>query len=184
MGLVEAPSLVESNDVDRASVFGSINDALVGISLLLLVPIAVLLARPNGSGRGPQVFGVVGVSGLVVAAAIQFLHVLRAIDTTAQPILTGVAFVMVGVWLLALTYPAHAGVVFGVAARWAGALAGLGYLSIGGLAVAVGPAARAHPEKFLSSPFVVVVYADGLLRSQFGPPVWAILSGRRLLAAK
>ena len=43
--MVEAPALIESGDVDRITVFGSTNDALIAVGLLLLLPVALFVGR-------------------------------------------------------------------------------------------------------------------------------------------
>jgi hypothetical protein len=181
--LVEAPALVESGDVDRITVFGSTNDALIAVALLLLVPVAVFVARVAEPRNLQQVAQYVGLGGLGLGSAFMVTTALRVIDYGTNSILIGVAFVMVGAWLLALNIPAGASVLFSPGARWAGILAGLAFLSIGGFAAIAGPSATANPADLTSSPVLVALLGAGTAGLHLATPVWAILTGRRWLAA-
>jgi hypothetical protein len=181
--LVEAPALVASGDVDRITVFGSTNDALIAIALLLLVPVAVFVARVGEPRRLQQVAGYVGLAGLGMGTVFMVTTALRVIDYGTNSILIGVAFVMAGAWLLALNVPVGASVLFGRGARWAGILAGLAFLSIGGFAAIAGPSATANPTDLMSSPVLVALLGAGTAGLHLATPVWAILTGRRWVAA-
>ncbi len=178
---VEAPALVESGDVDRITVFGSANDALIALSLMLLLPVAAFVARVGEPRRLQQVAGFVGLAGLGLGTIFMFTTALRVIDYGTNSILIGVAFAIVGAWLLALNVPAGATELFGREARWAGVLAGLGFLSTGVFAAIAGPSATADPATLLSSPLLVAVLGLGTAGLHLATPVWAILSGRRWL---
>ncbi len=180
--LVEAPALVESGDVDRITVFGSANDALIAISLMLLLPVAVFVSRVGAPRNLQQVAGYVGLAGLGLGIVFMATTALRVIDYGTNSILIGVAFVLVGAWLLALNVPAGASVLFSRGTRWAGVLAGLAFLSVGGFAVIAGPSATAHPTALMSSPILVALLGAGTAGLHLATPVWAILSGRRWLA--
>lgn len=181
--LVEAPALVASGDVDRITVFGSTNDALIALSLLLLIPVAVFVARVGEPRRLHQVAGLVGLAGLGLGTVFMVTTALRVIDYGTNSILIGVAFVLVGAWLLALSAPAGAGVWFSRRARWAGVLAGLAFLSLGGFLPIAGPSATADPAGLMSSPILVALLGAGTAGVHLATPVWAILTGRRWLAA-
>jgi hypothetical protein len=181
--LVEAPALVASGDVDRITVFGSTNDALIAIALLLLVPVAVFVARVAEPRRLQQVAAYVGLAGLGMGTVFMVTTALRVIDYGTNSILIGVAFVMAGAWLLALNVPVGASVLFGRGARWAGILAGLAFLSIGGFAAIAGPSATANPTDLMSSPVLVALLGAGTADLHLATPVWAILTGRRWVAA-
>ena len=181
--LVEAPALVESGDVDRITVFGSTNDALIAVALLLLVPVAMFVTRVGQPRRLHNVAGTVGLLGLGLGVVFMITTALRVIDYGTNSILIGVAFALVGAWLLALNLPAGASVLFSRAARWAGILAGLAFLSIGGFAAIAGPSATANPTGLMSSPVLVALLGAGTAGVHLATPVWAILTGRRWLAA-
>ena len=180
--LVEAPALVESGDVDRITVFGSTNDALIAIALVLLLPVAVFVARVGEPRRLHQVAGWVGLAGLGLGTVFMFTTALRVIDYGTNSILIGAAFALVGAWLLGLNVPTGAGALFGRAARWAGVLAGFGFLSTGVFASVAGPAATADPTALMSSPLLVAVLGLGTAGLHLATPIWAILTGRRWLA--
>lgn len=181
--IVEAPALVESGDVDRVTIFGSTNDALIALSLLLLVPVALFVARVGEPGRIHQVVGIVGLGGLGLGTVFMVTTALRVIDYGTNALLVGAAFAMVGAWLLALNVWAGAHVLFSHGARWAGVLAGLGFLSIGAFGAMAGPSAFADPAALLSSPVLVAVLGAGTAGLHLATPVWAILTGRRWIAA-
>lgn len=180
--LVEAPALVESGDVDRITVFGSTNDALIAVALLLLGPVAVFVAGAGQPRTLHQVAGYLGLAGLGMGAVFMVTTALRVIDYGTNSILIGVAFVMVGAWLLALNVQAGGSVLFSRGARWAGILAGLAFFSIGGFAAVAGPSAAANPTALMSSPVLVALLGAGTAGLHLATPVWAILTGRRWLA--
>lgn len=181
--IVEAPALVESGDVDRITVFGSTNDALIALALLLLLPVALFVTRVGEPRRFHQVAGLVGLAGLGMGAVFMVTTALRVIDYGTNSILIGVAFLMVGPWLLALSAPAGTSVLFSRTARWAGALAGLAFLVTGAFIALVGPSATANPTALMSSSILVVLLGAGTAGLHLATPVWAILTGRRWIAA-
>jgi hypothetical protein len=181
--MVEAPGLVESGNVDRITVFGSTNDALVALALLLLVPVAGFVGRVGEPRRLHKVARYVGLVGLGLGTIFMSTTAVRIIDYGTNAILVGVAFAMVGAWLLALNAPAGASGLFSRGARWAGALAGLAFLSVGGFGVVAGPSVLANPTSLMSSPVLVGLLGAGTAGVHLATPVWAILSGRRWLAA-
>jgi len=179
--LVEAPALVASGDVDRITIFGSTNDALIALALLLLLPVAVFVSRVGAPRRLHQVAGYVGLAGLGLGSVFMFTTALRVIDYGTNSILSGVAFAVVGAWLLTLNAPAGASVFFNRRARWAGVLAGLAFISTGVFAAVAGPSATADPASLLSSPILVALLGAGISGVHLVTPVWAILTGRRWL---
>jgi hypothetical protein len=181
--LVEAPALVKSGNVDRVTVFGSTNDALIAVALLLLLPVAVFLARVGEPRRLHQIAGYVGLAGLGLGVVFMVTTALRVIDYGTNAILIGVAFALVGGWLLALNVQAGASVLFSRGARWAGVLAGLAFLSVGGFSAIAGPSVLANPTGLMSSPALVALLGLGTAGLHLATPVWAILTGRRWLAA-
>ena len=180
---VEAPALIDSGDVDRITVFGSSNDALIAVALLLLVPVAMFVARAGEPRHIHNVAGPVGLGGLGLGVVFMTTTALRVIDYGTNSILIGVAFVLVGAWLLALNIPAGASALFSRGARLAGVLAGLAFLSIGGFAAIAGPSATADPTSLTSNPVLVALVGIGTAGLHLATPVWAILTGRRWLAA-
>jgi hypothetical protein len=181
--LVEAPALIESGNVDRITVFGSTNDALIAVALLLLLPVALFLTRVGEPRRLHQIAGYVGLAGLGLGVVFMVTTALRVIDYGTDAILIGVAFALVGAWLLALNVPAGASVLFSRGARWAGVLAGLAFLSVGGFSAIAGPSVLANPTGLMSSPVLVALLGLGTAGLHLATPVWAILTGRRWLAA-
>ena len=179
---VEAPALVDSGNVDRITVFGSTNDALIAVALLLLLPVARFVAQVGEPTRLHEVVGFLGVAGLGVGVVFMVTTALRVIDYGTNAVVIGVAFAMVGAWLLALNVPAGAGVLFSRGARWAGVLAGLGFLSVGGFGAIAGPSVLANPTGLMSSPVLVALLGLGTAGLHLATPVWAILTGRRWLA--
>lgn len=179
---VEAPALIESGDVDRITVFGSANDALVALSLLLLVPVAAFVARVGEPRRLQKVAGLVGLAGLGLGTVFMVTTAVRVIDYGTNSILIGVAFALVGAWLLALCGSAGASALFSRRARWAGVVAGLAFLSTGGFAAIAGPSVLADPSGLMSSPILVALLGAGTAGVHLATPVWAILTGRRWLA--
>jgi hypothetical protein len=181
--LVEAPALVESGDVDRITVFGSTNDALIAVALLLLVPVAVFVARVGAPSRLQQVAGYVGLAGLGMGTVFMVTTALRVIDYGTNSLLIGVAFALVGAWLLALNIVAGPSALFSRGARWAGVLAGLAFVTIGGFGAIAGPSVMADPTSLMSYPVLVALLGAGTAGLHLATPIWAILTGRRWLAA-
>jgi hypothetical protein len=181
--LVEAPALVESGNVDRITVFGSTNDALIAVALLLELPVALFVARVGEPRRLHQIAGYVGLAGLGLGVVFMVTTALRVIDYGTNAIVIGVAFALVGAWLLALNVPAGASVLFSRGARWAGVLAGLAFLSVGGFSAIAGPSVLANPTGLMSSPVLVALLGAGTAGLHLATPAWAILTGRRWLAA-
>jgi hypothetical protein len=181
--LVEAPALVESGDVDRITVFGSTNDALIAVALLVLVPVAVFVARVGEPRRLHQVAGYVGLAGLGLGTVFMVTTALRVIDYGTNSFLIGVAFALVGAWLLALNVPPRASALFSRGARWAGVLAGLAFVTIGGFGAVAGPSVMADPTSLMSYPVLVALLGAGTAGLHLATPIWAILTGRRWLAA-
>jgi hypothetical protein len=181
--VVEAPALVESGDVDRITVFGSTNDALIAVALLLLVPVALFVARIGEPTRLQQVAGLVGLAGLGLGTVFMFTTALRVIDYATNSFLIGVAFALVGAWLLALNIPPRASALFSRGARWAGVLAGLAFVTIGGFGAIAGPSVMADPTSLMSYPVLVALLGAGTAGLHLATPVWAILTGRRWLAS-
>jgi hypothetical protein len=181
--LVEAPALVESGDVDRITVFGSTNDALIAVALLVLVPVAAFVARVGEPRRLHQVAGYVGLAGLGLGTVFMVTTALRVIDYGTNSFLIGVAFALVGAWLLALNVPPRASALFSRGARWAGVLAGLAFVTIGGFGAVAGPSVMADPTSLMSYPVLVALLGAGTAGLHLATPIWAILTGRRWLAA-
>jgi hypothetical protein len=181
--LVEAPALVESGDVDRITVFGSTNDALIAVALLLMVPVAVFVARVGEPRRLHQFVGPVGLAGLGLGVVFMVTTALRVIDYATNSFLIGVAFALVGAWLLALNISPRASALFSRGARWAGVLAGLAFVTIGGFGVIAGPSVMADPTSLMAYPVLVALLGAGTAGLHLATPVWAILTGRRWLAA-
>ena len=180
---VEAPGLVESGNVDRITVFGSTNDALIAVALLLLLPVAVFMARVGAPRRLHQIAAYVGLAGLGLGTIFMVTTALRVIDYGTNSLLIGVAFAMVGAWLLAVNTSAGARVLFSRGARWAGVLAGFAFLTIGGFGVIAGPSVMADPTSLMSYPVLVALLGLGTAGLHLATPVWAILTGRRWITA-
>lgn len=181
--LVEAPALVESGDVDRITVFGSTNDALIALALMLLLPVAGFLARTGEPKRLHRVVGFFGLAGLGLGTVFMITTALRVIDYGTNSVVIGVAFALVGAWLLALNVRAGSSALFSRGARWAGVLAGLSFLSIGGFATIAGPSVLADPTGLMSSPILVALLGLGTAGIHLATPVWAILTGRPWIAS-
>jgi hypothetical protein len=181
--LVEAPALVESGDVDRITVFGSTNDALIALALMLLLPIALFLARTGEPRRLHRVVGFVGLAGLGLGTVFMVTTALRVIDYGTNSLLIGVAFALVGAWLLTLNVRAGSSALFSRGARWAGVVAGLSFLAIGGFGAIAGPSVMADPTSLMSFPILVALLGAGTAGLHLATPVWAILTGRRWIAS-
>jgi hypothetical protein len=180
--LVEAPALVESGDVDRITVFGSTNDALIALALMLLLPVAIFLARTGEPKRLHGVVGFVGLAGLGLGTVFMLTTAVRVIDYSTNTLLIGVAFALVGGWLLALNVPAGASPLFSRGGRWAGVLAGLAFVTIGAFGAIAGPSVMADPTSLLGYPILVALLGAGTAGLHLATPAWAILAGRRWLA--
>lgn len=180
--LVEAPALVESGDVDRITVFGSTNDALIAVALMLLLPVAGFVARAGEPRRPHRLAGFVGLAGLGLGTVFMVTTAVRVIDYGTNTFLIGVAFALVGAWLLALNVPSGASALFSRGARWAGALAGLAFVTIGAFGAIAGPSVMADPTSLLGYPILVALLGAATAGVHLTTPVWAILAGRRWLA--
>jgi hypothetical protein len=181
--IVEAPALVDSGNVDRITVFGSTNDALIAIGLLLLLPVAMFVGRVGEPRRLYNVAGLVGLAGLGLGTVFMVTTALRVIDYSTNAFLIGVAFALIGSWLLMLNVPAGASALFSRGARSAGVIAGLAFDTIGGFGAIAGPSVMADPTSLMSYPVLVALLGAGTAGLHLATPVWAILTGRRWLAA-
>jgi hypothetical protein len=100
---LEAPSLLEAGDLDQPTPLGHTNDVLIAVTLILLLPVVSFAARAGGwTTAVAKVIAQGGAAGLLLGALVQVLYVLGIVTNTLQPVLLGVAFLLVGGWLVAL----------------------------------------------------------------------------------
>jgi hypothetical protein len=83
-----------------------LNDVLVMVQYLVAVPIAVALHTLFGAWNPAlsRVAMVVGISGMLATAALQFLLVIGALTFAQQVVPVSVALLVVGAWLVITGY--------------------------------------------------------------------------------
>lgn len=181
---LEAPRLLEAGDLDQPTPLGHTNDVLIAVTLVLLLPVVGFLARAGGwPSAVARVIAVAGAAGLLLGALVQVLYVLGIVTDVLQPVLLGVAFLLVGGWLVALGLAPSASRLSGRAASVAGLAAGVGHTGIGAVSVLVGPSAMADPNALAGSPALVAVIGVAVLLAYLAFPAWGILVGRRWITA-
>ena len=97
--ILEAPQTVAAGA--KTSRLGALNDALGGIQLLLLLPVAARLAL---AGNLPSRLGAIaGVVGLAAGAIASELYVLELIGFTVNYPMVAAGNGLVGVWILTIS---------------------------------------------------------------------------------
>jgi hypothetical protein len=181
---LEAPSLLEAGDLDQPTPLGHTNDVLIAVTLILLLPVVSFAARAGGWPTAvAKVIALGGAAGLLLGVLVQVLYVLGIVTNALQPVLLGVAFLLVGGWLVALGLAPSASRLSGRTASVACVVAGLGQIGIGAVSILIGPSAMADPNAFAESPALVALLGGVVLLAYIGFPVWAILTGRRWITA-
>jgi hypothetical protein len=181
---LEAPRLLKAGNLDQPTLLGHTNDLLIAVMLVLMLPVVGFVARAGGwPSPLARVIAFGGAAGLLLGALVQVLYVLGIVTGTLQPLLIGVAFLLVGGWLVALSLAPSASRLSGRAASVAGVVAGLGHIGIGAVSILIGPSALADPNAFAGSPMLPALLGVVVLLAYVGLPVWGILLGRRWITA-
>jgi hypothetical protein len=177
---LEAPSLLEAGDLDQPTPLGHTNDVLIAVTLILLLPVVSFAARAGGWPTAlAKVIALGGAAGLLLGVLVQVLYVLGIVTNTLQPVLLGVAFLLVGGWLVALGLAPSASRLSARTASVAGVAAGLGHIGIGTVSILIGPSAMADPNAFAGSPALLALLGMVVLLTYVAFPLWGIVLGRR-----
>lgn len=154
----------------KGGLFGPMNDAASVFQMLLMLPIAAaffLLTRPNAAGLA-LLAAAIGSVGMLIAAALQTLLVLGAVEYTQTIATVLAAGAAVGLWLIVTNSLAlSTGILPGVLAPL-GIAVGAGHiLTVIGFRIG----GQQHPLFYL-----------GALFSVFGYSIWAFWLGRLFLS--
>jgi hypothetical protein len=180
---LEAPQIVQSGESGTPPLFGTLNDASFIVVALCLLPVALALHEQERvqSPTGSRITLMIGILGMLNAAAVQALYVPRVISTAQQSPLLNLSIGTIGLWLLLVN----------VLGRGTAILRGLAWLGIGiGVCLLLlpltyfaggGAALLDDASASLSNPLVIIGFATAMLGLGLAYPVWAILVGRRFL---
>jgi hypothetical protein len=154
--------------------FGPINDVLLGVMALCMIPIAVL-NQSQAPGLIRTIVMLAGIAAMLTLTIHQLLLVTGKVhihnyDRITEPtlaIMNG-ALGVIGLWLLAINYVSRNYAVFMGLPIVIGMLAGLGFV---GMPIAYWRGGMKHP----------LTYVTGMLW-QIGFPIWAIWLGSVLSA--
>ncbi len=177
---LEAPALV-----DRGGGWvplGRTNDALIGLTALVAIPLAALL-HTTWRVRAPVASNVafaVAVVTMVATGVIQLIYAANLVSTATQLVVVGSALAGTGAWLVAVSIGRAASSVGG-ALRWIGVAAGIGYILLFAASV-IYSAGNLNQQAMRQNPPLLALFGIAVLASQIGYPVWAIWLGRRLRA--
>jgi hypothetical protein len=178
--ILEAPQAVAAGA--QTSRLGALNDAMGGVQLLLLVPVAATL-RLNGPrlSRLAAIAGVAGLAGIGVAAE---LYVLGLIGSEVWYPIAGAGYVLIGVWIGSISLIGRSGSLprgltrLGVASGAGILMVPVGVFLLGGLGALADPRLVLHNYPFLAT------IAIGIVAIVIGVPIWSIWLGRHLLTTK
>ena len=175
--LLEAPRAVAAGA--QTSRLGAINDALGGVQLLLLVPVAAtLLLTSHRLGLLAAIAGVAGLAGVGVAAE---LYVLGRIGSEVWYPIAAAGYVLIGVWIGSISLIGRSGYLprgltrLGVATGAGILMIPVGVFLLGGLSALTDPRLALHNYPFLAS------IAIGIIATVIGVPIWSIWLGRHFL---
>ncbi len=161
--LLEAPQAVAAGA--QTSRLGAINDALGGVQLLLLVPVAA--TQRLTSRRLGLLAAIAGVSGLAGVGVAAELNVLGRIGSEVWYPIAAAGYVLIGVWIGSISLIGRSGYL-------PRGLTRLG-VATGGLSALTDPRLALHNYPFLAS------IAIGIIATVIGVPIWSIWLGRHFL---
>ncbi len=173
--LLEAPQAVAAGA--QTSRLGAINDALGGVQLLLLVPVAATLRLTSHRlGLLAAIAGVAGLAGVGVAAE---LYVLGRIGSEVWYPIAAAGYVLIGVWIGSMIgrsgYLPRGLNRLGFATGAGILMIPVGVFLLGGLSALTDPRLALHNYPFLAS------IAIGIIATVIGVPIWSIWLGRHFL---
>ena len=175
--ILEAPQAVAAGA--QTSRLGAINDALGGVQLLLLVPVAAAL-RLNADRLG-LFAAVAGVAGLAGAAVAAELYVMGLMGSEFWYPIGAAGDGLIGVWVGSVSLLGRTGYVpagptrLGVATGAGMLMIPVGIFLLGGLSALTDPRLALHNYPFLGT------IAIGIIATAIGLPVWSLWLGRHVL---
>jgi hypothetical protein len=137
--------------------FGPINDAVSVIQMLLMLPIAAalyLLTRHDATALA-LLAAAIGIAGMLIAAVLQALLVLRIVEYEQTAAATLSAGGAVGIWLVVANLLAVAAGALPVGLALTGVVAGAGYVL---LVIGFRRGGQGHPLFYAGSGLAVMGY--------------------------
>ncbi len=178
--ILEAPQAVAAGA--KTSRLGALNDALGGIQLVLLLPVAVRFGLAGDLLS--RLAALAGIAGLAAVAIAAELYVLGVIGSETNYPIVSAGNGLVAVWMLTVSLNGRSGQLsqgltrLGIATGAGILMIPLGVFLLGGLS------SLSDPRLALQNyPFLATV-AVGIVAIAIGLPIWSIWLGRHLLAAK
>ncbi|TME16196.1 MAG: hypothetical protein E6I63_07435 [Chloroflexi bacterium] len=177
--ILEAPQTVAAGA--KTSRLGALNDALGGIQLLLLLPVAARLAL---AGNLPSRLGAIaGVVGLAAGAIASELYVLELIGFTVNYPMVAAGNGLVGVWILTISLGGEPRLARGL--KRLGIATGAGLLMIPlGVFLLGGLGSLSDSRLALRNYPFLATAAIGITAFAIALPIWSIWLGRQLRVAK
>lgn len=179
--VVEAPAIIGSGDTERWVPLGRTNDALIGITALMAIPVA---SRVHAAWRlrAPTASAVafaIAMLALTATGVTQLLYAANLISSAVQTVIVGPLLAGTGVWLLAVNLgraiePLRGGL------RGVGVGTGLGYVLLLATTVAYATSGSSDPSVAFSNPLFGTSAGLGFVGAYVGYPIWSIWLGRRL----
>lgn len=179
---LEAPALIASGNSSTWTPLGRGNDALVGLSALVAIPLAALVhqrwrARAPGASGAAFALALAGMVAFGAFGFISFANLIPYLSLFPLGLAGGTGF---GLWLLAVNvggaHPAIRGRL-----RQLGVATGIGLpLQVPAVIAAGGPSVLSNTQTALTNPIFVVLLGLSVLSFAVGYPIWAIWLGRRL----
>jgi hypothetical protein len=178
--ILDVPQVVASGA--KTSPLGALNDALAGVQLLVLVPVAARLRFADD--RLSVLAAILGVTGMAAVAVASELYVFGVVGSEVNYPIVAAGNGLVAVWMVTISLVGRSGQLprgltpFGLATGAGILMIPLGVFLLGGLG------ALTDPRSVLQNyPFLTTV-AIGIVAIALGLPLWSIWLGRHLLAAK
>jgi hypothetical protein len=178
--VLDVPQLVASGA--KTSPLGALNDALGGVQLVVLLPVAARLRFADD--RLNLVAAILGVTGMAAAAVASELYVSGVIASEVNYPIVAAGNGLVAVWMVTISLVGRSRQLprgltrLGVATGAGILMIPLGVFLLGGLGALTDPKLALQNYPFLAT------IAIGIVAVAIGLPIWSIWLGRHLLAAK
>lgn len=178
--ILDVPQVVASGA--KTSPLGATNDALGGVQLLVLVPVATRL-RFAGDPLS-LLAAILGVTGMAAVAVASELYVFGVVSSEVNYPIVAAGDGLIGVWMVTISLVGRSvklprGLTrLGLATGGGILMIPLGVFLLGGLG------SLADPKLALQNYPFLITTAIGIAAIAIGLPIWSIWLGRHLLAAK
>ncbi len=166
----------------RGQPFQTLDQVVTLLAFLSMLPLAAALQRiaPHRARALALLAFAVGAAGMLAAAVIQLLLVLRALFLAERYAPTLVAFGAIGIWLIVANQLA-ARRIASAWTVWLGSAVGAVFV-LANVAVWLGAAPAREVEPAEATPLILLIVAVLTLAANLGYPIWAISIGRRIAA--